>query len=222
MAAQAPSKADQRVPLTRDRLLRGAVAVADASGIGALTIRSLARELGVKPMAIYHHVANKNEILDGVVDLVFSEIELPPGAGAWRAEMRQRAISARRALGRHPWATTLLSSRIAAGPATLRHHNAVIGSLRNGGFSVAMAAHAIAMIDSYVYGFAMQEATMPFTSETVAGMAAAFLAQFPAAEFPYVAELTTEHVLQPGYDFGAEFEVGLDLVLDGLQRSAAE
>ena len=114
----------------------GAVAVADAGGIGALTIRSLAVELGVKPMSVYHHVANKDEILDGIVDLVFSEIDLPSPGGEWRPEIRRRSVSARQVLKRHPWAIQLLQSRTHPGPATLRHHNAVIGTLRRAGFSV--------------------------------------------------------------------------------------
>jgi AcrR family transcriptional regulator len=136
---------------------------ADRAGIGALTIRSLARELGVKPMSLYHHVAGKGEILDGIVDLVFSEIDLPAPGGDWQAEMRRRAASARRALGRHRWAIGLLESRANPGPATLRHHDATIGTLRAAGFSVAATAHAYALLDSYVYGFALQEASLPFS-----------------------------------------------------------
>ena len=129
MAQQVTTRAQDRAPLSRDRVLRGAMAVADAGGIGSLTIRSLAAELGVKPMSVYHHVANKDEIIDGIVDLVFSEIELPSPDGDWRAEMRRRAISARAVLRVHPWAIPLLQSRTNPGPATLRHHNAVIGAL---------------------------------------------------------------------------------------------
>jgi AcrR family transcriptional regulator len=139
-----------RVPLSRERVLRGAVAVADAAGIGALTMRSLATELGVKPMSLYHYVACKDEILDGIVDLVFSEIELPAADGDWRSQMRRRAVSARRALRRHPWAIGLMESRANPGPATLRHHDATLGTLRTAGFSVAMTAHAYALLDSYI------------------------------------------------------------------------
>jgi len=153
---------EKRVPLSRERVLRGAIAVADAAGIEALTIRSLARELGVKPMAIYYHVPNKSAILDGIVDLVFAEIELPANDGDWRSELVRRANSARRVLSRHHWAIGLMESRRSPGPATLRHHDAVIGTLRRAGFSVEMTAHAYALLDSYVYGFALQEAAMPF------------------------------------------------------------
>jgi AcrR family transcriptional regulator len=150
-----------RVPLSRDRVLSAAVGLADAGGAGSLTIRSLADQLGVKPMSVYHYVANKEEILDAIVDLVFAEIELPRAGGDWRAEMRRRAVSARQVLRRHPWAIALLQSRTSPGPATLRHHDAFIGTLRGAGFPVAMTAHALAVIDSYVYGFALTESALP-------------------------------------------------------------
>jgi AcrR family transcriptional regulator len=212
-----------RAPLSRERVVRGAVAVADAGGIGSLTIRSLAQELGVKPMSVYHHVANKDEILDGIVDLVFGEIGLPSADGDWRSEMRQRAISARRVLNRHPWAIGLLESRTTPGPATLRHHDAIIGTLRRAGFSVEMTAHAYALLDSYVYGFALQEATLPFSGpDTVAEVADPFMQRFPAGQYPHLVEMATEYVLAPGYDFGDEFDFGLGLILDALARSIPE
>ena len=196
-----------------------AVALADEHGIGTLTMRSLADRLSVEPMSLYHHVANKSEILDGMVDLVFAEVDVPSTTLPWKAAMRNRAGSARDALHRHPWAIGLMQSRVTPGPATLRHHDAVIGCLRRAGFSIEMAAHAFAAIDSYVYGFAMQEANLPFTTpEETAAMAATFLEYFPADEFPHLAELTTEIVLQPGYDFADEFAFGLDLILDGLDE----
>jgi AcrR family transcriptional regulator len=206
-----------RTPLTRERVLRGAMAVADAGGLAGLTIRSLAQELGVKPMSVYHHVANKDEILDGIVDLVFDEIELPVVGGEWRAEMRRRALSARAALARHPWAIGLLESRTSPGPATLAHHDATLGTLRAGGFSVELTAHAYALLDSYVYGFALQEAGLPFSGpDDVADMAGALVEQFATGQYPHLVELAAEHVMKPGYDFGDEFEFGLDLVLGAL------
>lgn len=223
MSPKADPDANKRVPLSRERLLRGAIAVADTAGIGALTMRSLAQELDVKPMSLYHYVANKEEILDGIVDIVYSEIELPSADADWRSAMHRRAISARTVLGHHPWATPLMVSRTNAGPATLRHHDSVIGALRVGGFTIEMAAHAYSLLDSYLYGFALQEAGLPYESpKMVPDVAEAFLAQFAAAEYPHLAELTTEHVLQPGYDYGNEFEFGLELILDGLERSVQE
>jgi AcrR family transcriptional regulator len=208
----------ERAPLSRERVLRGAVAVADTSGIGALTMRSLARELGVKPMSVYHYVASKDEILDGIVDLVFSEIELPIADGDWRSQMRRRANSARRALRRHPWAVGLMESRATPGPATLRHHDATLATLRGAGFSVAMTAHAYALLDSYIYGFALQEASLPFNPQTVTEATEAIMRHF-AGEYPHLAEMATEHILRPGYDFGDEFEIGLGVILDALTRS---
>jgi hypothetical protein len=173
-------------------------------------------------MSVYYYVANKGEILDGIVDVVFSEIELLPGDGDWRSEIRHRSISARRVLARHRWAIGLLESRKSPGPANLRHHDAMIGILRAAGFSVEMTAHAYALLDSYVYGFALQEAALPFEGkDTAADVADSIMESFPAGEYPHLVELATEHVLQPGYDFGDEFEFGLDLILDALARSIA-
>jgi AcrR family transcriptional regulator len=209
-----------RTPLSRERVLRSAVALADAHGIESLTMRRLGQELSVEAMSLYKHVANKSDLLDGMTDAVFGEIELPPAGTPWRAAMRDRALSARAALNRHPWATGLMSSRTSPGPATLRHHDSVIGLLRGGGFSVALAAHAFSAIDSYVYGFALQEAALPFdTAEETAQVASGIFAGMSAEEYPHFTELTVDHVLQPGYDYADEFEFGLDLILDGLERA---
>jgi len=206
-----------RSRLTRERVLRAAVDLADDEGIELLSMRKLGGALGVEAMSLYHHVANKDELLNAMVDVVFGEIALPSGATGWRTAMRERAISAREVLSRHPWATALMDSRATPGPATLRHHDTVIGTLRRAGFSVAMAAHAFSALDAYTYGFALQEQALPFdTGEETAELAQAILARFPADEYPYLAELTAEHVLQPGYDYGDEFEFGLELILDGL------
>ena len=205
-----------RAPLSRERVLNGAVAVADATGIAGLTIRSLAEELGVKPMSVYHHVANKEQILDGIVDIVFGEFELPSADGDWRSELSRRAHSARRVLRGHPWAIGLLETRTSPGPATLRHHDAVLGTLRAAGFTVELTAHAYALMDSYVYGFALQEATLPFNDQSVAEVAAPMMKLFESGDYPHMLELITEHALKPGYDFADEFDFGLELVLDGL------
>ena len=209
-----------RIPLSRERVLLAAVALADESGLGTLSMRKLGDALGVEAMSLYNHVANKDELLDGMVDLVFGEIDLPSGQADWKTEMRARADSARQALRRHPWAIALMSSRTTPGLATLRHHDAVIGSLRTAGFSVETAAHAFSLIDSYIYGFALQEATLPLgdTEDETAEVARMMLAQVPADEFPHLTELTEEHILQPGYDYGEEFGFGIDLILEGLER----
>ena len=219
MPGHISDRSPDRVPLSRERILNAAVAIADAGGVGSLTMRSLAQELGVKPMAVYHHVAGKDDILDGIVDLVFSQIELPSPGGDWREEMRRRAASARRVLGRHPWAIGLLESRTTPGPATLRHHDATIGTLRGAGFSVELTAHAFALLDSYVYGFAVQEAALPFQGPDGAGeVTEEIMRGFSPDEYPHLVELAAEHILRPGYDFADEFEFGLGVVLDALAR----
>ena len=214
------TKPPAREPLTRPRALAAAVALADAEGIAALTMRRLAQELGIEAMSLYHHVANKEDILDGMVDLVFAEIELPPEGAEWKAAMRGRAGSARATMTRHPWAISLMESRAAPGPATLRHHDAVIGACRRAGFSVAMTAHAFSLIDSYVYGFVLQEVNLPFdeTSDLDAVVESMML-PFSPDDYPHLVELTTQHILQPGYSYGDEFEYGLTLILDGLEAA---
>jgi AcrR family transcriptional regulator len=207
-----------RTPLNRERVLRAAVAFADESG-GSLSMRKLGEALGVEAMSLYNHVASKDELLDGMVDQVFSEIRLPSGGADWKTAMRERAISARDVLSRHRWAIRLMQSRSSPGPATLRHHDAVIGSLREGGFSIEETAHAFSVLDSYIFGFAQQEASLPFeTGEETAALAEEIMNRFAAGEYPHLAELTVEHVLQAGYDYGDEFGFGLDLILDGLER----
>jgi AcrR family transcriptional regulator len=223
MSTHTDPSAEPRLPLTRARVLAAAVALADRGGIGSLSMRKLAQELGVEAMSLYHHVANKDDILDGLVDVVFGEIDLPSGDEGWKAAMRRRAISAREALRRHPWATGLMDSRPTPGAANLRHHDAVLGVLRGAGFSLELAAHAYSLLDSYIYGFALQEASLPFhTSEEAAQVAQAIMAEFPASEYPHLTEIAVDHVLQPGYDYGDEYLFGLDLILDGLERALAE
>lgn len=211
-----------RPSLNRERVVEAAVGLADVIGVDALTIRKLAAELDVKPMTIYHHVPNKEAIIDGMVDVVFGEIDLPPTDLDWKRAIRQRAASAREVLARHPWAAPLMESRTAPGPATLRHHDAVLGCLRAGGFSIPMTAHAYAVIDAFIYGFALQEASLPATGgDEMVDLASAMSAAMPVGEYPNLVEFTTEHVLRPGYDFGQEFDFGIDLILDGLESAVA-
>jgi AcrR family transcriptional regulator len=220
MAERNDPGGERRLPLSRERILRAASDLADAGGLETLTMRRLGQALGVEAMSLYNHVANKDELLNGMVDLVFDEIGLPPRDVDWQSAMRQRAVAARAVLARHPWALGLMESRTNPGPATLRHHNAVLACLREAGFSVAMTAHAYSALDSYIYGFALQQTQLPFkTPEQVAEVASAFLQHFPADEYPYLAEMTIEHALRPGYDFAHEFAFGLDLILDGLERT---
>ena len=209
-----------RTPLNRERVLDIAMRFADEIGIGSLTMRKLGEAAGVEAMSLYNHVANKDDLLDGMINLVLGEIELPTPSDPWKPAMRNRAISMRSVLTRHPWAISIINTRTSPGPATLRHHDAVIGCLRDGGFSIALTAHAFAALDSYIYGFVLQGQTLPIgTDDENAELVHAMMAQFPAEAYPRLAEFTFEHILRPGYSFAVEFEFGLDLLLDGLERA---
>jgi AcrR family transcriptional regulator len=219
MAKQIHTEARPRNPLSRDRVLSAAVTLADEDGIESLSMRKLAQEFGVVPMALYKHVANKEDMLDGMVDIVFSEIDLPSSGTDWTTGMRQRAISARKVLARHRWAIGLTESRTKPGATNLRHHDSVIGCLREAGFSIEMAIHAYSALDSYIYGFALQEQTLPFdNSGEVGEVAEVMLSQFPADEYPYLKETIVELIDRSGWEYADEFEFGLDLILDGLQK----
>jgi AcrR family transcriptional regulator len=214
-------KSSQRVPLTRERAVVSAMALADSNGLASLTMRKLAEALGVEAMSLYHHVANKEQLLDGMIDSVFGEIELPPTDVDWKTGMRQRCNSVREVLSRHPWAIGVMESRTSPGSSILRHHDGVLGCLRNGGFSVPMAAHAFALLDSYVYGFVLQEVNLPFDDgDNVGELVEEMMPQMSIEDYPHLIELTIEHIMKPGYRFGDEFAFGLDLILDGLARAA--
>lgn len=207
----------RRTPLSRDRVVAGAMALADEKGRAGVTMRAVAARLGVEAMSLYNHVAGRDDILTGMVDAVFGEIVLPAPGEHWRDAMRARALSAREVLRRHPWAVGLMDSRTRPGPATLRHHDAVIGALRAGGFSVPMAAHAFSLIDSYLYGFVLQELSLPFTNAAELDQVAGdILRDLPADAYPHFTELAVEHALRPGYDYADEFGFGLNLILDAL------
>jgi AcrR family transcriptional regulator len=194
--------------------------LADRGGIDSLSMRNLGQEVGVEAMSLYNHVRNKEDILNGIVDVVFSEIDVPSGPTDWVAAMRQRAVSARQALLRHPWAIGLMESRAQPGPATLKHHDAVLRSLRTAGFSVEMAAHAYSVLDSYIYGFTLNELSLPFDNpEQIAEVAGNIFRESPMNEYPHLAEMAIDRAMKPGYDYGNEFEFGLELILDGLKRA---
>ena len=222
MTTGTTKRTQTREPLTRERVLQAALRLADQGGIEALSMRKLGQELGVEAMALYYHFANKEQVLDGIVDLVFGEIELPVAGADWKTAMRRRAISVHDALARHRWAIGMMESRRNPGPANLRHHDAVIGNLRAAGFDMAMVAHAYSALDGYIYGFALTKMNLPFESpEEVEATARNMLEPFPANEYPSLAAFISEHIMLPGYDFGDEFEYGLDLILDGLEQERA-
>lgn len=209
--------ASARGTLSGEKVVRAAVEMADESGGKVPSTRKLAERLGVQAMALYHHFRNKDALLDGMVDRVYAEVVLPDASRDWRVELRRRSLSVREVLGRHPWALPLMESRRTPGPATLAYHDANIACLRAGGFSPRHVAHAYAVVDAFVYGFVLQETTLPFDS---GAEAADFVSAGPLAEllaaYPNMAWFAEHIVLADGYTFAREFEPGLDLVLDGV------
>ena len=218
MAAREQRQGASDAGLSKQRLVAEAVRLADREGVDGLSMRRLAGALDAGAMSLYHYVANREELLDAMIDVVFEEIELPPEEADWRSAMRQRAVSARDVLRRHPWAIGLMGSRTSPGPANLRHHEAVTACLRRAGFSVVMATHANWLLDSYVYGYALQEASLPFgTAEQLADMLEeVFIPQLPPDQFPYLNE-SAAALFAAGYDPAEEFAFGLDLVLAAIE-----
>jgi AcrR family transcriptional regulator len=219
MAKKSIEGPEYRAPLTRESVLRAAVALADEKGIDSLTMRELGLRLGVEAMSLYNHVANKDDILDGMVDLVVAEIVLPSDPVDWKKAMRQRALSARAVFSLHPWVSALIDSRQSSGPARLHYFDWVIGTLRRAGFTLEMAARAFSLVDSYIYGFGRQQLNMAAdTDATPEETTEAFLGAIPADEYPHLREMVVDYAMETGYDDSADFEFGLDLILDGLQR----
>ncbi|MFN8592142.1 MAG: TetR/AcrR family transcriptional regulator C-terminal domain-containing protein [Thermomicrobiales bacterium] len=208
--------------MSKQRVVTEAIRLADNEEFDKLSMRRLATELGAGAMSLYYYVANKDELLDAMIDVVFAEIELPTDSAGWQAAMRQRAVSARQVLARHPWAITLMESRTTPGPANLRHREAVFACLRKAGFSVEMATHANWLLDSYVYGYALQEANLPFdTAEEFAAIGEeVFMPQLPPDQYPYLNEAAAT-LLAAEYDPADEFTFGLDLILGALEALAA-
>jgi AcrR family transcriptional regulator len=204
-------------PLSRERVLRAAIRLADKEGIESLSMRKLAQALGVQAMSLYNHVANKDDLLDGIVDRVVSEIEVPSLEADWKTAMRRRATSAHAVLLRHPWATMPLVSRVNVGPAMLRYVDATLGCLVKAGFAFEMADHAWNAIDSHIYGFTLQELNFPFETAEYSEAATQGLSLIPADKYPYLNRLT--HLVMEGrYNGIHDFEFGLELILNGLDR----
>jgi AcrR family transcriptional regulator len=218
VSVRTKTKAARPEGLTRERIVAAAVELADAVGLDGLSMRTLADELGAAPMSLYRHVANKEDLLDAMIDVVFAEAEVPSGRAGWKAEMRQRAIATRAALSRHRWANGLMESRANPGPANARYHNAFMGCLREAGFPFREAVHAYNAVQSYTYGFCLQEMHLGFeTPEESVELAAATLGDH-AEEYPYIAEVVAEFAKSGGYDYDEEFEIALDLVLDAIVK----
>jgi len=208
----------RRIPLDRERVLRAAIDLADTGGLEALSMRRLGRALGVEAMSLYNHVSGKDEILDGIVDLIVGDIDVAESAVDWKTAMRQRAISMRKTFVRHPWALGLMESRRSAGPATLRYFNAVLDVLRRADFSAVLAVRAFSILDSYAYGYILQEKNLPSGSGTESREATQqFLSQLPAEEYPRLAEAAVDVMMTSGFDYAKEYELGLDLILEALE-----
>lgn len=218
MATQRRSKTRSRIPVTRERVLRTAIDSADEGGIDALSMRKLAQALKVEAMSLYNHVSNKDDVLDGITDIVVGEIDLPAIGADWQAAMRQRASSAHEMLLRHPWASLLIVSRVNVGPAMLRYVDATIGCLREAGFSYEMADRAWNAIDSHIYGFTLQEMHFPFDPSEYASAAKEFIPMLPADEYPYLNALS-QQVINGTHHGVHDLEFGLELILDGLERA---
>jgi AcrR family transcriptional regulator len=219
VASQPEPKIETRSRLNRERVLRAAVALADQEGIQALSMRRLARELGVEAMSLYNHVANKDDILDGMLDIVTGEIEVPTDGVDWKASLRLSAISAYDALIRHPWACSLMHATPRVSDARMLWMEGVLRTLREAGFSAELTHHAYHALDSHITGFTLWLVSMPFDShEELVDMAKTFLPKISADEYPYIIEHAQQHMEEPDPDEPTEFEFGLDLILDGLER----
>jgi AcrR family transcriptional regulator len=212
--APARRNAPRRVPLSRERVLDAALALADEAGVEAVSMRRLGQVLGVEAMSLYKHVADKEAILDGIADLVMEEVEVPAPDLDWRTSVRRSAISAHEALRRHPWAGLVLESRLNPGPARLRYLDAVVGVLRGAGFDTSTVARAFMALDSHTYGFTMQELALPFDAASAPDVAAEMSARF-AAGYPNLVAMA--ELAMSGAQL-LDFEFGLDLLLDGLER----
>lgn len=218
MTPKSGSKSTPREPLNRERVLATAVAIADERGVGAVTMREIAAHLGVEAMSLYNHVSNKDDILDGMVDFVVGEFDLPADAAGWRDAMRRRAVSAHEVFGRHPWAPALLDARQSSGPARLRYFDWVLGTLMRAGFSLEGAARAFSLLDSYVYGFGIQQSNFAGPGDVPPEQAAAAILEFiPVEDYPYLHRMAM-HAMREGYDAQADFGFGLEVILDGLGR----
>jgi AcrR family transcriptional regulator len=216
MSTETGSNGERRSPLSRERVLRAAIALADKTGIESLTMRKLGQQLGVEAMSLYNHVANKDDIFDGIVDEILSDIEVPPTGTDWKTAMRHRAISAHDVLLAHPWAAQLIMSRFNIGPGMTRYLDATLGRLREGGFSIKGALDAWNTLDSHLYGFTLQQLNLPFDVKETRQVSADVLGRLPANDYPHVVEVITE-IMRSGRE--EDFEYGLDLILDGLERT---
>jgi AcrR family transcriptional regulator len=212
-----PKRRRNAAPLSRERIMQTALHLADEGGLDNISMRKLAQALGVEAMSLYNHVSNKDEVLDGIADLVVSEIEVPEIGGDWRQALRRRAISAHTVLRSHPWSPLLIASRINVGPAMLRYINATLGCMREAGFSYELADRAWNALDSHIYGFTLLEMNFPLDPSEYVGAATQFIHLLPQETHPYMRELT-QLVIDGKHRGTQSFEFGLDLLLSGLEQ----
>ncbi len=202
--------------LSKEAIIKMAIKMADKDGLSKLSMRNLAKKLNVEAMSLYNHIKNKDDILDAIVDQIFREVSWSTEVN-WKEAMRQRSISIREVLHKHPWAIHLLESRQNPGPITLAYHDRVIRCLRQANFSLRLTGHAFSALDSYTYGFIIQEQNLPFENqEQLKQVASVILNNFPKDEYPSLFEFTSDYILQPGYSHSKEFLYGLELVIEGL------
>jgi AcrR family transcriptional regulator len=218
MATQRAASPPARMPLNRERVLRAAIELADDGGIDAVSMRKLGQALGVEAMSLYNHVANKDDILSGIVEVVESGIELPPPGTAWKHGLRKTAISAHDVFEQHPWAASLTLSATGSRPARWRYMNAILGCLRQAGFSAETTDLAYHALESHIAGYTLWSAQLEVDEDELPDLAASFLEQFAGDEFPYVVEHVEQHLQERGPDNPGAFAFGLDLILDGLER----
>jgi AcrR family transcriptional regulator len=214
MAAQT----EPRLPLSRDRILHAALELADGRGIESLTMRKLGQALGFEAMSLYNHVANKDDVLDGILDLVLGESEPPSPAGDWDTAIRTSAISVHDALRRHPWSCTLLMAPEHARPARTRYMDLLLGRLREAGFSAETTYHAYHVLDGYIFGFSLWETSHTYTAEEASSLAAKFAQTITADAYPYLHEHAQQHFSEGPHRELRAFEFGLDLIVDGLKK----
>jgi AcrR family transcriptional regulator len=212
------TRTEPRLPLSRDRILRAALALADESGIEALTMRKLGRTLGFEAMSLYNHVANKDDLLDGTLDLILEESELPSPAGAWDVAIRSSAISVHEALRRHPWACNVIMAPAHIRPARLRYMDSLLGRLREAGFSAETTYHAYHVLDAHIFGFSLWQTSHTYAASQVTNMAAELDRMIPADEFPYLHEHGRQHLADGPHREVSAFEFGLDFILEGLKK----
>jgi AcrR family transcriptional regulator len=219
MAARTTRSGEPRETLNRERVLRAAIELVDEHGIDALTMRKLAGKLGVEGAALYYHVTSKDDLLDGMTDLVAAEIEVPSESPDWKDAMRRRAISARDVFSRHPWASALMDSREHSGPAQLAYADRVLGTLLAAGFTPRAAANAFLILDTYIYGFQRQQESLALPEDMESfDVAEELLATLPEGAYPALLRIAADFAKNP-HDEKAVFDFGLDLILDGLQRT---